>query len=71
VNTETAYTVDLSDLILIAEAACEFDGIKDQLFGEAKARAQEFVTRLHALAERAAGKDAGRIYADGDEDRAV
>lgn len=60
------YPVSLADLALIADAASEFDGIKDKLNAADRARAEDFVTLLHELSERAAGSDAGIIYAEKD-----
>lgn len=58
------YPVSLADLIDIADAACDLDGMKcfyvDQpaVVDQIKAR----VDRLHSIVERAAGFDQALIY---------
>ena len=58
------YPVSLADLIAIADAACELDGMR--MFYVDRPDEQERLARvvwqLHGIAERAAAHDAALIY---------
>lgn len=56
------YKVTLADLIAISDAAAWFDDHAHQIASVEEARGH--VNRLHDIAERAAGDDAGLIYPD-------
>lgn len=61
-------TVDLADLILIADAACELDAAKQFYIDrpDEQQRLAAMVERLHNIVERAAGTQAAAIYAPDD-----
>lgn len=61
------YPVSLSDLMLVADAACEMDCYKDHLTGAERERVLALRDSLHDLAERAAELDAVLIYGPEDE----
>lgn len=62
------YTVTLADLITIADAACELDVTKQFYIDrpDEQKRLAGMVTRLHDIAERAAGEQAAEIYGADD-----
>lgn len=63
------YRVNLSDLELFADAACELDCYKDTLEDNPAERARiiAMVYRIHDTVERAAGNDSTLVYAPSDE----
>ena len=67
-NRAVSYAVSLADLISIADAACELDGMRMH-YADRPDQQQHLAARvdtLHSLVERAAGADSSRIYADDD-----
>lgn len=70
-STKTRYTVDLADLQLIADAACEIDTAKQFYIDQPgeQQRLSNMVARMHDTVERAAQQDAARIYGESEETR--
>ena len=63
------YNVNLADLELFADAACELDCYKDTLGDKPaeQARIIAMLERIHETVERAAGPDSDLVYAPEDE----
>lgn len=63
------YPVNLADLVLFADAACELDTYKHMLADRpvAQARIAAMIGRLHDTVERVAGPAGGLIY-QGEDD---
>lgn len=68
-NAPVLYQVDLADLMNIADAAADLDGLK-QFYIDQPGKMAELAGRaaqLHEIVERAAGADAERIYGPAEE----
>lgn len=71
-NPPVTYPVTLADLVLFADAAAELDALNGFVAAsgdapiEEVARVKDMVERMHDAIERAAGADAGEIYAPDD-----
>ena len=58
------YSVDLADLIVMADCACELDGMRMFYVDrpDEQARIAAMVSKLHSIVESAAGQHADLIY---------
>lgn len=62
-----SHVICFTDLVMVADAACELDAYKDHLHGSSERdRIKRLVDALHRMVERVAGADANLIYAPDD-----